>query len=135
MKHNITGISTKKLLALILAVALSSSACAAVNTSDEGKPGDGSKPHGDVTAYLSINKTLTAELEAKKVKMLVALDENGKIIVMDTQGVPIEACNDECSGLKDVAVRLIESPVILKTTRNPTCIVWYSDGQRKQKCW
>jgi uncharacterized protein YceK len=132
MKYSTTGISIQKLLALILTVALSS-ACAAVDT--QGKPGDGEKPRSDATPHLTIDEKLTAELEHKKVKMLVVLDENGKFVVMDTHGVPIEACNDECSGLRDVTVRLIESPVILKTTRNPKCVVWNENGQQKEKCW
>lgn len=132
MKYHTTSISIQKLLALILTVALSS-ACAAVDT--QGKLGNGEKPRSDATPHLIIDKKLTAELKEKKVEMLVTLDQSGKLVVMDTQGVPIEACNDECSGLKDVTVRLIESPVILKTTRNPRCVVWNSDGQQRQKCW
>ena len=134
MKYNITGISIQKLLALILTVALSS-ACAAVDTQGAAKPGGGEKPRSDATPHLTINEKLTAELEDKKVKMLVVLDENGKFVIMDTHGVPIAPCGDECSGLKDVTVRLIENPVILKTTRNPQCIVWNSGGQRREKCW
>ncbi len=134
MKYSTTSIPIQKLLALILMVALSS-ACAAVDAQKEGKRGDGGKPHSDARPYLSVDEKLTAELENKKVKMLVVLDENGKFVIMDTRGIPIEACNDECSGLKDITVRLIESPVILKTTRNPKCIVWYSAGEEKQRCW
>lgn len=133
MKYRTTSIPIQKLLALILTIALSS-ACAAVDT--QGKPGNGEKPRSDATPHLTINEKLTAELEEKKVEMLVTLDQSGKFVIMDNRGFPLAPCNDDgCSGLKDVTVHLIESPVILKTTRNPKCVVWYSAGQERQKCW
>ncbi len=134
MKHHTTGIPTQKLLALILMAALSS-ACAALDSRSGVKPDDGGNPGGNATPYLPIDGKLAAELKDKNVKMLVALDKDGKLIVMNEHGVIIQPCGEECSGLKDVTVRAIENPVILKTTRNPTCAIWVVNGQARQVCW
>ncbi|MFZ5593665.1 MAG: hypothetical protein ACOY4D_05290 [Pseudomonadota bacterium] len=125
----------KKLIhnaSLVVTLGILSTACAA-----PGHKGDDNLPKPADNAYLQIDEKLSKDLESKNVEMLITVNKDGKLTVIDTKGQLLSDCKDidHCSGLRDVTVRLIESPVILKTTRNPTCIIFYSMGQAFQKCW
>lgn len=112
MKHHKSGMSSQKLFALILATALSS-ACAAVDT----PRGGGEKPGGGTTSSIPIDEKLTAALESRNIKMLITLDQDGNFAVFNTKGGHFIECDDKCIGLKQVTVRTIDSPVLLKTFR------------------
>lgn len=129
MKQSTLIVPLQKLLALLLATALSS-ACAALDARDTPRPGD-----NEITPHLPVDKKLTEALESKDIKMVITIDKDGKFNVVDTQGRLLEGCKDTCSGLRNVTVEVIESPVVLKTTRNPKCIVWVENGTLKEKCW
>lgn len=74
-------------------------------------------------------------LKKDRVVMLALVNQDGEVRVVDTGGKALKECGRECDGLKNVSVEKIEAPVVLKTKRNPTCVIWISNGVAQQTCW
>lgn len=97
--------------------------------------GEKTPPKQYPSQYLPFDNTLIKDLESKQVKMVLTIDKDGKIVVVDTNGALLEDCRDKCTGLQNVTVRAIDNPIIFKTTRNPTCIIYWRSGQQIERCF
>lgn len=82
-----------------------------------------------------IGDELAQALKKDRVVMLALVNQDGQVRIVDTGGREAKECGPACDGLKNVTVEKIDAPVILKTKRNPTCVIWYSNGTAYQTCW
>ena len=82
-----------------------------------------------------IGEELAQALQKDHVVMLALVNQEGEVRIVDTKGRAMKECGRECDALRDVSVEKIDAPVVLRTKRNPTCVVWYSNGRAYQSCW
>ena len=82
-----------------------------------------------------IGDELAQALQKDHVVMLALVNQEGEVRIVDTKGRAVKECGRECDALKNVSVEKIDAPVVLRTKRNPTCVVWYSNGRAYQSCW
>lgn len=82
-----------------------------------------------------IGEELAQALKKDHVVMLALVNQEGEVRIVDTGGQTVKECGRACDGLKNVSVEKIEAPVLLRTKRNPTCVIWYSNGRAYQTCW
>lgn len=82
-----------------------------------------------------VNEELAQAFKKDQVVMLALVNQAGEVRIVDTTGREVKECGRECDGLKNVSVEKIDAPVVLRTKRNPTCVIWYSNGRAYQSCW
>lgn len=82
-----------------------------------------------------IGEELGQALKKDHVVMLALVNQEGEVRIVDTNGQDVKECGRACDGLKNVSVEKIDAPVVLRTKRNPTCVIWYSNGRAYQTCW